>query len=83
MPGTVTSRTTVRLADSPDPSASQPLARGLKEAARAVGVSKYTLVREIKRGRLRAARIARRVVVPVEALKELLAVRGGKSEGQR
>jgi excisionase family DNA binding protein len=50
----------------------QRLAYSVKEAAEAVGVSPRTIVREIKRGNLRAARVSRRVVIPAESLAELL-----------
>jgi excisionase family DNA binding protein len=48
------------------------LAYSVKEAAGAIGVSPRTIVREIQRGRLRAARVSRRVVIPADALAEFL-----------
>ncbi len=48
------------------------LAYSVREAAQAVGVSTRTIVREIKRGRLRAVRISRRVVIPADALTQFL-----------
>jgi excisionase family DNA binding protein len=52
--------------------AMQRLAYSVKEAAEALRVSPRTIVREIKRGNLRAARVSRRVVIPADALAELL-----------
>lgn len=51
------------------------LAYSVKEAGAAIGVSPRTIVREIQRGRLRAIRVSRRVVIPAEALAEFLGCR--------
>lgn len=48
-----------------------PLAVGIEEAARLVGLSKYTIRAYIRKGRIRAVRVGRRVLVPVVALREL------------
>jgi excisionase family DNA binding protein len=48
------------------------LAYSVKEAGAALGVSARTIVREVQRGRLRAARVGRRVLIPAEALTEFL-----------
>jgi len=53
----------------------QRVAFSVREAAEALGVSPRTLVREIQRGNLRAARVARRVVIPADALAEFLGCR--------
>lgn len=54
----------------------EPLAVDLHEASRLTSLSVRTLRRYIESGRLRAARLGRRIAVPVTALKELL----GESE---
>jgi excisionase family DNA binding protein len=53
-------------------SQTQRLAYSVREAAESLGVSARTIVREIQRGRIRAIRIGRRVVVPAQSLAEFL-----------
>jgi len=48
------------------------LALSLKDAAKAVGVSTWTLTRMVKRGELLTRRAGRRVLFPMEALKKWL-----------
>lgn len=48
------------------------LAYSVREAAEALGVSSRTIVREIRRGHLRAVRVSRRVVIPADALAQFL-----------
>ncbi len=55
------------------------LAYGVAEAARAIGVSYKVLYDLIKSGRLRAARVGRRIIIPRSALEELL---GEKREAE-
>jgi excisionase family DNA binding protein len=50
----------------------QPLAVSFKEAAGLVSVSRNTLRRYAKSGRLRTVRLGRRRVIPFEALRELI-----------
>jgi excisionase family DNA binding protein len=53
-----------------------PLAVSVQEAAEMLGVSVFTVRRNIRKGLLRAVRIGRRVVVPVESLRALLGTAG-------
>jgi excisionase family DNA binding protein len=53
------------------------MAVGIKEAAKNLGISPDTLRRHIARGSIRAVRFGRRILIPVEALEEVLA---GESE---
>ena len=48
------------------------LALGLGEAAAALGVSRFTVARLVRSGKLRGVRVGRRVVVPLAALEEFL-----------
>jgi excisionase family DNA binding protein len=48
------------------------LAYSVREAAAALGVSSRTIVREIQRGHLRAARVGKRVLVPQSELERLI-----------
>ena len=50
----------------------QPLAVDVREAARLTSLSVFTIRRYIHRGSLKATRIGRRVVVPLEALERLI-----------
>jgi excisionase family DNA binding protein len=52
----------------------RPLAVGLAQAGRIIGVSKFTIRRMISRGVLRGVRAGRRWVVPVTSLEEFLSV---------
>lgn len=54
-----------------------PLAVDVREAARLTSLSTFTIRRYIRRGQLRAIRLGRRVVVPLESLENL--VRDGPS----
>jgi len=56
-----------------EPSAAQrPLAVSLVEAARLVSLSKFTLRRRIKDGRLKATRVGNRWIVPVASLESFV-----------
>jgi len=56
----------------------QPLAMGLREAARLVGVSPFTLRRQIRNGTIRSVRIGkRRLLIPFSELERLVST--GKS----
>jgi len=55
-----------------------PLSVSFKEAAQITSVSKTTLRRFAKDGRLRTVRFGRRRVIPFDALKEL--IRDGSTE---
>jgi excisionase family DNA binding protein len=57
----------------------QPLAVSFREAAQITSVSRSTLRRYAKIGRLRTVRLGRRVIVPFEALKDL--IQEGSGEG--
>lgn len=50
----------------------EPLAVDLREAARLTSLSVRTLRRYIRCGRLDVARVGRRIVVPISALKQFL-----------
>jgi len=50
----------------------QPIAVSIGHAANLVGVSKTTIRLFVRDGRLQAARIGRRVVVPLHALRQLV-----------
>jgi len=52
----------------------EPLAVDVQEAARLTSLSQRTIRRYIQLGRLRAVRIGRRVLVPLESLRALLRV---------
>lgn len=56
------------------------LAVGINEAAEMVSVSPDTIRRLIKRGTLNASRISNRVVIPMEALRELVQKNQNKKE---
>lgn len=49
-----------------------PLAVGIAEAERLTSLSRPTLRQYIRTGKLRATRCGRRVVIPIEALQELV-----------
>ena len=55
----------------------QPLAVDVREAARLTSLSTFTIRRYIRRGHLRAIRVGRRLIVPLEVLEGL--VRDGPS----
>jgi excisionase family DNA binding protein len=61
-----------------------PLAVSVEEAAELLGISVFTVRRSIQKGLLRAVRIGRRVVVPMESIMLLLqtSVSLPRSEGQ-
>jgi excisionase family DNA binding protein len=50
----------------------QPLAVDVREAARLTSLSTFTIRRYIRRGHIRAIRLGRRVVVPLESLEKLV-----------
>lgn len=50
----------------------EPLAVDIREAARLLSVSPRSIRRYIESGRIRALRIGRRILIPVEGLSELL-----------
>jgi excisionase family DNA binding protein len=50
----------------------EPLSVSVVEAGRLLSVSPRTVRRHIAQGRLRAVRIGRRVLVPLDCLRELL-----------
>ena len=56
----------------------EPLAVDVREAARLTSLSTFTIRRAVKRGRLRAVRVGRRVLIPVTELEQL--VHGEKRE---
>jgi excisionase family DNA binding protein len=56
-----------------------PLSVSFKEAAEITSVSRSTLRRHAKDGRLRTVRLGRRRVIPYEALQEL--IREGSEDG--
>jgi excisionase family DNA binding protein len=58
----------------------QPLSVSFKEAAEITSVSRSTLRRYAKGGRLRTVRLGRRRVIPFDALKDL--IREGTGEGE-
>ncbi len=49
----------------------EPLAVDVREAARLTSLSPYTIRRYIRKGRIRAVRVGRRVLVPVAELERL------------
>jgi excisionase family DNA binding protein len=50
----------------------QEIAIGIKDAARAVGISPWTMRSFIRQGKIRAVRIGRRVLVEPAELKRLI-----------
>mgnify|MGYP001559523162 CR=1 FL=1 len=50
----------------------EPLAVDLREAARLLGVSRFTVRRWIKRGSLRSMSLCRRVLIPLSSLRDLI-----------
>ena len=57
---------------------SEQLAYSIRDTARKVGVSSYTIREAIKKGELQAKRLGRRVIVPMWAIEAFLrAGRGG------
>ena len=53
-------------------SSSDQLAYSIREIARKVGVSAYTIRQAIKKGELQAKRLGRRVIVPAWAVEAFL-----------
>ena len=51
----------------------EPLAVDMREAGRLLGVSSRTIRRRVEDGSLRAVRIGRRVVIPLDCVRQLLA----------
>jgi excisionase family DNA binding protein len=49
-----------------------PMAMSPRDAARAIGISRSTLYRLIKQGRIRTVKLGRRTLVPTSALAELI-----------
>jgi excisionase family DNA binding protein len=54
----------------------EPLAVDVREAARLISLSRFTVRRYIKRGLLRAVRVGRRVLVPIGELERLVGSSG-------
>jgi excisionase family DNA binding protein len=50
----------------------KPIAVGVGDAARMIGLSKRSVRNYAKSGRLATARVGRRVLIPVEALEALI-----------
>jgi excisionase family DNA binding protein len=50
------------------------LAVGLKEAEKLIGISKHTLRQRVRRGQIRAARIGRRILIPMAEIERLIAL---------
>jgi excisionase family DNA binding protein len=57
-----------------------PLAVSIEEAARLSGLSKYTIRAYERRGLIKATRIGRRVLIPIDELKRVL--RDGVNSGK-
>ena len=49
-----------------------PMAMSPRDAARAIGISRSSLYRLIKQGRIRTVKLGRRTLVPTSALAELI-----------
>ena len=49
-----------------------PMAMSPRDAARAIGISRSSLYRQIKQGRIRTVKLGRRTLVPTSALAELI-----------
>jgi excisionase family DNA binding protein len=54
------------------PNMNTPMAMSPRDAARAIGISRSTLYRLIKQGRIRTVKLGRRTLVPTSALAELI-----------
>jgi len=50
----------------------EPLAVDAKEAARLTALSIFTIREYVRTGKLKAYRVGRRILIPIEALRELL-----------
>lgn len=61
----------------------QPLAVDIREAARLTSLSVFTIRRHIKRGLLKATRVGRRVIVPMESLEKLIQEGGPLSRSEK
>jgi excisionase family DNA binding protein len=70
----------------------EPLAVDVREAGRLTSLSPRTIRRHIKSGRIRGVRIGRRLLVPIDALRELTSPdpigqddyrQGGESNAER
>ena len=57
----------------------KPLAVGVDEAGKLLGLSPWTIRQYVARGRIRAVRVGRRVLVPMEVLEKVM-VEGVKRE---
>ena len=57
-----------------------PIAVSFEGAAKLTSVSKNTLRRFAKTGKLRTSRVGRRVVIPVDGLKELVGFGAGEEK---
>ena len=51
-----------------------PMAMSPRDAARAIGISRSSLYRQIKQGRIRTVKLGRRTLVPTSVLAELIDV---------
>lgn len=62
----------------------QEIAIGVKDAARAVGISPWTMRTLIRQGKIRAVRICRRVLIEPSELKRLIeqAPQGREQQGK-
>jgi excisionase family DNA binding protein len=59
----------------------EPLAVDIREAGRLTSLSPRTIRRYIKSGQIRATRLGRRVLVPLEALRGLVSPEPDNSRG--
>ncbi len=60
----------------------KPLAVGISEAAKMLGVSSATIRRHVSCGRLRAVHVGKRVLLPMEVLEKVM-VEGVRRESPR
>ena len=60
-----------------------PLAVDIREAARLTSLSTFTIRRYIRRGHLKATRVGRRVIIPINELRTLVADSSSGKVGHR
>lgn len=60
----------------------QPLAVDIREAGRLTSLSPHTIRAYVRKGRIRAVRVGRRVLVPIESLQDLLRPANEGTTGQ-
>lgn len=53
----------------------EPIAVSVQRAAEMIDVSPFTIRKYVRLGKLRSVRVGRRVLVPVEALQDLIAAK--------